>query len=126
MKYALIFFLVFIAGCSTQPIKDNLTAKGNLGSIKKMERAIFEAMKPLWRGKLYKKGHIIASRSQRNYVSISQASHRAQVDIYFDSNSYKIKYKNSSYFKFDGENIHKKYNEWVTQLHFAISSYIRD
>ena len=126
MKHVLIFALIFIVGCSTQPIKDNLTAKGTLGSVKKMERAIFEAMAPLWRGKLYKKGHIIATRSQRNYVSISQASHRAQVDIFFDADTYRIKYKNSSYLKFDGESIHKTYNVWVTQLHFAISSYIRE
>ncbi len=44
-------------------------------------------------------------------------SHVAKVDIPFDTNTYSIKYKDSSEdLNYDGTTIHGAYNRWVTKL----------
>jgi len=124
-KLIFIVLVLLTTGCNTQPIKDNLSSPISLGSYEKAEKAILQALAPLWRGHIQSKGHIIASRSMRNYLSFNASSHLAKVDIFFDAKSYTIKYKNSSNLKYDGENIHKTYNKWVIELNRAVESYVR-
>jgi len=47
-------------------------------------------------------------------------THRAVVDIKYDTKTYSIKYKDSSNLQYDGTNIHKNYNGWVQNLDKAI------
>jgi len=47
-------------------------------------------------------------------------THRAVVDIKYDTKSYSIKYKDSSNLQYDGSTIHPNYNGWVQNLDKAI------
>jgi hypothetical protein len=47
-------------------------------------------------------------------------THRAVVDITYDTKTYSIKYKDSSNLDYDGTNIHSNYNGWVQNLDKAI------
>jgi hypothetical protein len=47
-------------------------------------------------------------------------SHRAVVDITYDTAAYSIKYKDSSDLEYDGSSIHSNYNGWVQNLDKAI------
>lgn len=42
--------------------------------------------------------------------------HRAVVDITYDLKSYSVKYKDSTNLNYDGTNIHRNYNGWITNL----------
>ena len=55
-----------------------------------------------------KKGHIVASHSLKEY--------RATVDIFYNTDSYDILYKDSKNFDYDGTNIHSRYNRWILNL----------
>jgi len=43
-------------------------------------------------------------------------THKAVVDIAYDTKTFSIKYKDSSELKYDGTNIHQNYNSWVENL----------
>jgi len=47
-------------------------------------------------------------------------THRAVVDIKYDTKSYSIKYKDSSNLQYDGSTIHSNYNGWIQNLERAI------
>lgn len=47
-------------------------------------------------------------------------THRAVVDITYDTATYSIKYKDSSELQYDGTNIHSNYNGWIQNLDKAI------
>jgi hypothetical protein len=47
-------------------------------------------------------------------------THRAVVDITYDTATYSIKYKDSSNLQYDGSSIHSNYNGWVQNLDKAI------
>jgi len=49
-------------------------------------------------------------------------THRAVVDIDYDTKVYSIKYKDSVNLDYDGKTIHKNYNGWVENLDRAIKS----
>ena len=46
--------------------------------------------------------------------------HRAVVDITYDTKTFSIKYKDSTNLNYDGTNIHRNYNGWITNLDKAI------
>lgn len=50
--------------------------------------------------------------------------HRAVVDIRYDTNSYSIRYKDSSNLNYDGSTIHPNYNGWVQNLQRAIRAQV--
>jgi len=52
-------------------------------------------------------------------------THRAVVDIKYDTNSFSIKYKDSSNLDYTGSTIHQNYNGWVQNLDKAIRSAVR-
>ena len=47
-------------------------------------------------------------------------THRAVVDIAYDTKTYSIVYKDSVNLDFDGTNIHSNYNGWIQNLDKAI------
>jgi len=47
-------------------------------------------------------------------------SHMAQVEILHDTSTFSIHYKNSSNLKYDGANIHRNYNNWISNLQRSI------
>ena len=52
--------------------------------------------------------------------TLALRTHRAVVDIVYDTKSYSIKYKDSSNLDYDGTNIHSNYNGWIQNLDKAI------
>jgi hypothetical protein len=48
--------------------------------------------------------------------------HKAVVDITYDLKTYSIRYKDSTNLNYDGTNIHRNYNGWITNLDKAIRS----
>jgi hypothetical protein len=61
-----------------------------------------------WRMSEPEPGHIVGTVDVRE--------HSASVDILYDADSYRIDYKDSSNLMYDGSNIHRNYNKWVTLL----------
>jgi hypothetical protein len=47
-------------------------------------------------------------------------THRAVVDITYDTAAYSIKYKGSTDMQYDGSSIHSNYNGWIQNLDKAI------
>ena len=49
-------------------------------------------------------------------ATLTLREHRAVVDITYDLKTYSIKYKDSTNLNYDGTNIHRNYNGWITNL----------
>jgi len=49
-------------------------------------------------------------------------THQAAVNILYSRQDYTIEYRSSVNLKYDGTNIHRNYNEWVTYLSQAIDA----
>ena len=114
----LVVSALLIAGCRSSPILNienapiEITAKHTSKDIKK---AIIRAGAGLgWKMKAKKSGHIIGTLYLREHVAI--------VDIKYSNKSYSITYKSSENLNYDGTNIHKNYNGWVTNLNRQIQA----
>ena len=59
-------------------------------------------------------GHLVGTLNVR--------THRAQVDIKYNTKSYSITYKDSTNLNYDGTNIHSNYNGWVQNLDKGIKT----
>jgi len=110
-------FLI-LAGCRSNPVLNienapiTIAAKHSSADIKK---AIVRAGAGLgWNMKAKKSGHIVATLYLREHVAI--------VDIKYSNKSYSITYKDSTNLNYDGTNIHKNYNGWVTNLNRQIQA----
>lgn len=141
MRIIILAGILFFSGCVV-PIKDDLSGTITIKEAK-VEEAIINALTASgWRYKVESQGHIIAQKEKENrpmstgariqvnvlsnnYNNQNTNNHVAQIDILFDRKRFKIKYKNSSRLKYDGENIHSLYNKWVSELQRAINSYTR-
>lgn len=114
---ALVLTLLAFGGCRTAPIynptKTTFVTSSN-PSLEKIEQAIADAGTSLgWIMTAKDKNHIIGTLHLR--------AHTAVVDIYYDANSYKIAYRQSTNLKYDGKKIHKNYNSWIHNLERAIN-----
>ncbi|MBN3564219.1 hypothetical protein [Aliamphritea spongicola] len=108
--------MLFIAGCTTQPIKnvdDHAVFNANNSMTQdSLGKHIHRAASQLgWSIKQSNAGHMVAEIKPRG-------KHFVAIDIYYDNDSYSIHYKKSSNMKYDAEKnvIHRNYNNWVANL----------
>jgi len=118
----LTVLLVTIIGCRSTPVRDvhdaQVDASGKYTS-KDVKSGIIRAGKSLgWGMKPVKPGLIIGTLFVRN--------HMAKVEIKYSKKNFSILYKDSAGLKYDGTNIHKSYNGWVTNLERRIQSQLSD
>lgn len=67
-----------------------------------------------WQMQSVDEGHILGTLVLR--------SHRAIVDIKYDTEKFSISYKDSTNLNYNGTNIHSNYNGWVQNLENAIKA----
>ena len=110
-------FLI-LSGCVANPVLNIENAPITIAakhSSKDIKKAIIRAGVGLgWNMKPKKSGHIVATLYLRKHVAI--------VDIKYSKKSYNITYKSSQNLNYDGTNIHKNYNSWVTNLNRRIQA----
>ena len=109
----LLFVVVVLSGCRSGPLYNVDNAPIDTGSAKVKLDDITKAIKNAatglgWMAKTVKPGHIVATLSVRAHVAV--------VDIKYSTKTYSITYKDSVELKYDGTNIHSKYNAWVKNL----------
>ncbi|TCI03279.1 hypothetical protein EZV61_10395 [Corallincola luteus] len=105
---------MFIGGCRSTPVNDlnNQSIPPGL-SIAQVSKAILKAGNTRgWLMNKVEEGHIVAE--------IHVRSHFAAVDIRYNEKNYHLSYRDSDNLKYDGQNIHKKYNQWVNNLNLDI------
>lgn len=109
---------LMLAGCRSNPVLNIENAPITVAakhSSKDIKKAIIRAGAGLgWNMKAKKSGHIVATLYLRDHVAI--------VDIKYSNKSYSITYKDSTNLNYDGTNIHKNYNGWVTNLNRQIQA----
>ena len=108
---------LFLAGCNSQPVyevsKDPVVATRAV-QMAEVEKAIVRAGTGLsWQMQPQGPGKIQGT--------IQQRTHRAVVDISYDTKTFSIKYRDSTNLKYDGASIHKQYNIWIRNLERAIT-----
>ena len=80
-----------------------------------VKNAILRAGSSLgWQIREVEPGHIVGVLSIR--------THTAEVDIYYNAQTYSISYRDSNNLNYDGTNIHSNYNGWVQNLDNAIKN----
>lgn len=98
----------------TKPVLNIVDAPIFTGSketpaLKDVEKAIrAAAVEERWVVTKIEDGHLQAELTVRR--------HFAKVDITYSSEAYSIKYNDSVLLLYDGEEIHRNYNNWVQQL----------
>jgi hypothetical protein len=112
--------LVLITGCKARPVLNIeeapvMTSAKNV-SAKQISNAIVKA--GISRGWVMKpvngKNEIIATLHVR--------THMAKVSIKYTNEFYSIEYLDSSNLKYDGTNIHGRYNKWIMNLDRSIQT----
>jgi hypothetical protein len=120
LTISLLVTLLLLTGCKTAhiltvsnaPIPD--APSGSL-TMTEVGNAIIKAGNGLgWEMHPKSTGRIIGTRYFR--------THQAAVDIHYSRQNYTIQYRSSVNLKYDGTNIHKRYNEWVAELSQAIDA----
>ena len=128
MKRASILSTVFILGalvlwgCAPAPVlnvNDESIVVGDKYSQEDVQKAITRAGAQLgWQMKDVAPGHMVGTLRIR--------THLAEVDIKYDKTKYSINYKDSVNLGYDGANIHKNYNVWISDLNKAIHSQLEN
>ncbi len=110
----ILFLSIVFLGCrSLQPvlnIENSPVVMAGEPTTRMVERAIISAtVRVGWLVNKKEKGHMIATLHHKSIV--------LKVDITYDTKSYSIKHKESSpNMRFDGINIHPKYNKYIIKL----------
>jgi len=122
VKNLILFVLVALAvittGCRSNPVRDVIDApvstsqKATLADVGKTIKQAGQGLG--WGMREIKPGHIVAT--------IYLRKHMAKVDIKYTTKNYSITYKDSAELAYDGTNIHKNYNSWVSNLDTRIQS----
>src|SRR5580704_1949153 len=103
---------IVLAGCRSAPIHDVVAAPvvtSKPASMEGVQKAILLAGGALgWKMEPQDPGRITGILELR--------THRAVVEVTYDTKAYNIKYKDSSNLDYDGTNIHKNYNGWIENL----------
>ena len=115
---SVVLLVVLLAGCRTAPVYNvenspvpasaNLTRK-QVGNV--IER---EATKLGWSVERQTPGRMVATLKLRK--------HTAVVDILYDEKQFSIHYKDSQVLLYDGEKIHRNYNNWIHNLQRRINA----
>ena len=110
--------LLIISGCRSNPILNIENSPIEIAvkhSSKDIKKAIIRAGAGLgWNMKAEKYGHIVGTLYLRTHVAV--------VDIKYSNKNYSITYKSSENLNYDGTNIHKNYNGWITNLNRQIQA----
>ncbi|MGB1263375.1 MAG: hypothetical protein ACPG52_10725 [Cognaticolwellia sp.] len=116
---AISLALVVLTGCkSTIPVPqyvDQPVAQHNASTstVKDVERSIVRAAASLgWKTKVRSEGEILATLDIRK--------HQLVILIKHDDKNLTVNYQSSINLKYDGQNIHRQYANWVTRLLRAI------
>ncbi len=113
---ALIVATFAVASCTPTPVYNVESAPMSTSpaaTLEQVTKSIKRAGDGLgWQMSDVKSGQIEGQLFLRNHIAI--------VDIVFDTKAFSIRYKDSTNLKYDGTNIHKNYNNWVTYLERAI------
>lgn len=113
-----------LAGCGgTNPVLKAQDSEIHVNqgkvSITAVRNAIIRAgQQKGWRMRIVSNSKILATMRREGYM--------AKTEIKYSPRSYTIKYKDSSNMKYDGDNIHSYYNEWVEQLDDEIKSQLQN
>jgi len=111
---------LMLAGCRTAPIYNVASAPviaPKQVSMQDVERAITRAGAGL--------GWIMNPKGPGQIEgTLLLRTHKAVVDITYDTKTYDIKYKDSANLDYDGSGIHSNYNGWVLNLEKAIRTHL--
>lgn len=121
-KWAVVLasvFALFLVSCRVAPVYNvtdaPITASKPDVTEHAVQTAIIRAGASLgWQMRPVSPGHIEGTLILR--------THRAVVDIKYDTKSYSITYKDSVDLQYDGTNIHSNYNGWIQRLDNAIKT----
>lgn len=111
---SILFLVTSIAGCgATSPVVNIQDSEidldnRNVSAITVRNAIIRAGHQHGWRMRIIKRGQILATMKREGYM--------AKTVIRYSPRKYSIKYKDSSNLRYDGNNIHSFYNEWVEQL----------
>jgi len=118
---SLCFSTVLFLGCgNTAPLLNYenspvTTVSGKKAKAEQVKKAIILAgTQKGWQMKEVKPGLLEATIFRSNLM--------AKININYSPDSYSITYKDSSNFRYDGTNIHKRYNHWIRLLNDQIRS----
>lgn len=116
---SLAFSAVIFMGCgNTAPIMNVdgapvTTASGKKAKLAQVKKAILLAgASKGWQMREIKPGLIEATVHRSNLM--------AKVTISYTASSYNINYKDSTNMRYDGTNVHKRYNHWIRLLNDQI------
>jgi hypothetical protein len=116
LAFAVLSALLLLAGCRSAPLYNVASSPVSAPkpvTLQDVERAITRAGAGLgWQ--------IVPREPGKMEGVLALRTHRAVVDISYDTKAYSIKYKDSSNLDYDGTNIHSNYNGWVQNLDKAI------
>ena len=114
----LLFAILAAGGCRTAPVNNVVAAPVTTiqpATMQTIEAAILKAGNSL--------GWAMVPKGPGKVEGLLMLrTHKAVVDIDYDTKSYSIKYKDSVNLDYDGKTIHKNYNGWVENLDRAIKS----
>ena len=106
----IMFFVLLGSGCQQALIKnyDSIAVPEGL-TANNVRRSIVDAG--------VSRGWLMDDFSESQIVGkLNVRTHYISIDIAYSSESYSISYKESSNMKAKGQNIHKKYNSWISNL----------
>ncbi|MDZ7668583.1 MAG: hypothetical protein U5Q16_03880 [Gammaproteobacteria bacterium] len=103
--------LLLLGGCASNPMVQNIQgASVPAGStMSEVYDAIVEGGKVRgWKIRQIEPGHAEGTLFVRSHV--------AKVDVFYDTDSYSIEYKDSENLEYEDGTIHGNYNKWVQNL----------
>lgn len=114
--------IVLLTACTSAPIKEvsseRITTTRPV-SLDDVTKAIVTAGGTLgWQMDVLSPGKILGTLKLR--------SHLAKVDITYDTQTYNIKYKDSTNLDYTGTTIHRNYNGWIQNLDNAIKTQLNN
>ena len=116
LKLVVPCVLLLLVGCRSAPLYnvDSTPVVANKAvTLADVEKAIVRAGGGLgWQ--------IVSHAPGKAEGTLVLRTHRAIVDITYDTKAYSIKYKDSTNLDYDGTNIHSNYNGWIQNLDKAI------
>lgn len=117
-RFAVAFLILLVVGCTTAAVY-NVEASPIVANkpvaMDDVEKAIIRAGRGLgWQMSPGGPGKMQGTLVLR--------THRAVVDITYDTKTYSIKYKDSANLNYDGAMIHRNYNGWVQNLDKGIQT----
>ena len=117
LKFAIPVLALLIVGCRgatpVYNVESAPVAANKPATTKDVENAIIRAGGTMgWK--------MVPRGPGKMEGTLELRTHRAVVDIDYDTKKYSIKYKDSANLQYDGTNIHQNYNGWVQNLDKAI------